>query len=283
MKKKIAFIIMTSIVGGLLYFTGNSNTNAYSYGPPAGYTGSPADGKTCNASGCHDAYALQGVMPWISSNVPISGYWPDSVYTITAKAIKGGGFNNFGFQISPQSIIGAALGTLINTSSTTQIVGAKYIEQTVNGYATTTADSMVWVFQWKAPSVGIDSVIFYGAFNCGASDKKATGRIYKANLVVHQNKTAGINTLQNESTSLSVFPNPARQIVNISYKLTCTANVDIFMFGTDGRRICNFSNATTEAGNHIQSLTLPYGTKPGVYFIQLVTNGQSAIQKVIFE
>ncbi len=283
MKKKTVTGIVFVILGISIYFSGIKNSEAYSYGPPAGYTGSPADGRTCTTSGCHDSYVLQSPKPWITSNVPLSGYWPDSVYTITAKAIKGGGFNNFGFEISPQSVTGTGLGTLINLNGTTQIVSGKYIEQTINGYATTTADSLVWVFQWKAPPVGTDSVIFYGAFNCGAGKKKSTAWIYPATLIVHQNKLAGVDNIENSATAFTAFPNPATTFVTISYKLKMSTDVEVIMYNTEGRKITSILNKNVMEGQNLQAIGIPPGTRAGIYFIQLLVNGQSSVQRIVVQ
>jgi len=281
MKKKIVTISLTLVVGGLLYFTGINNSKAHDTGAPAGYTGSPSDGKTCDVTSCHNSNPLQSPQPWISSNVPVAGYSPDTVYTITAKAVKIG-YSSFGFEISPQNASGTELGTLINTSTTTQIISTKYITHTVYGYRGT--DSVVWTFQWRAPARGTGSVTFYGAFNCGNGNANATGTyVYPATLVVAENMLAGINTMESESTSFSIFPNPAKEQVTITYNLKKTTNVEINMYGLDGRKICNLLNNVVGEGNYTQGLSLPSEITPGIYFIQLITNGQSTVQKIVVE
>ena len=285
MKKKIAVISMSLIVGGLLYFTGIKNSKAYYYGPLPGYSGSPRDGQTCDVGGCHNSHPLQSAQPWIASNVPVGGYSPDTVYTITAKAVKTG-LTSFGFEISPQTTSGSPLGTMIITNSTrTQIstIGSRqYMEQTQNSYQGT--DSVVWTFQWKAPASGTGTVTFYGAFNCGNGNSSAAGSfVYPATLIIPENLTAGTNNLSTASTPFTTFPNPAHTQINISYTLKEAQTVEINLYGMNGGKISTLLNTMENTGTYTQGLLFPSEITSGIYFIQLITNGQSAVQKIIVE
>ncbi len=285
MKKRIALVSMTLIVGGLLYFTGIHTSKAYYYGPPAGATNSPFDGASCAYSGCHSSHPLQSAKPWITSNIPPTGYIGGSIYTLTAKAVYTG-FTSFGFEISPQTPAGAKLGSLIVTNATTtQLVahsGLQYIEQTQNGYQG--ADSLVWTFNWKAPAAGTGNVTFYGCFNCGNGNSNASGTyVFPATLTVQENTTDGINTIVSDNTSFSIFPNPAKKQANISYNLQQEANVEVNMYNINGRKITTLSNNLVSEGNHTQNLMLPVYTAPGIYIIQLIANGQSAVQRIVVE
>ena len=155
-------------------------------GPPAGRTGSPGDGGSTCASGCHTGMAVTPTFGWISSNVPATGYVPGQTYIITATATQSGCVK-FGFQISPQSITGAYIGTMIVTDPTnTQIVSTKYIEQKSAGTVGST-NSHTWTFDWIAPATGIGTVTFYGAFNCSNNNNSSSGdHIYTSTLDIPQ-------------------------------------------------------------------------------------------------
>jgi len=289
MKKKIVIILMTIIVGGLLYFTGINTGKAYYYGPPAGATNSPYDGASCAYSGCHSSYALQSPKPWITSNIPSGGYAPNTIYTITAKAVNIG-YTSFGFEISPQTPGGAPLGKLIATNThTTQIAELsgssgilQYIEQTQYGYQGT--DSLVWTFNWKSPDSGTGSVTFYGCFNTGYGNSSPSGAyIFPATLFVPE-YIAGVNNIEVKSTSFSVFPNPAQQQINITYALKESADVEVNIYGIDGRKISNLlNNSIKSEGEHTQQLFLSSAINKGVYIIQLIANGQSTMQRFVKE
>jgi hypothetical protein len=284
MKKKIAAISMTSVVCALLYFTGIKNSTAHDSGAPAGVTNSPHDGQSCDKSSCHNAHPLQSAKPWITSNIPASGYKADSVYTITGKAVLNAE-SSFGFEISPQTVAGAPMGTLIVTNSTTtQIVTSGYLQymtQTINGYKGT--DSLSWSFNWIAPSGFTDSVTFYGCFNCGSGTGASSGIIYPAVYTVYQNNALGVNNIATGNVSFSLFPNPANKEVNIIYKLKETAPVEVNMYSVEGRKVTNLLNNIASEGQHTDNLTIPASVNPGVYFIQLITNGQSTVQRIIVE
>ncbi len=154
-------------------------------GPPASHTGSPGDnGITCNTNGCHTGMATTPAIGWITSTVPLTGYVPGQIYTISATATQAGCIK-FGFQISPQSLTGTYLGTLVVTSPTlTQIVGTKYIEQKAAG-TVGSSGFHTWTFDWIAPAAGTGDVTFYGAFNCSNSNNSASGdHIYTSTLLV---------------------------------------------------------------------------------------------------
>ena len=286
MKKRITVISMTIIMGILLYFSNIRNSKAYYYGPLAGYTGSPHDGKTCDYSNCHNSHSLQSPQPWITSDVPAAGYSPDTVYTITAKAVKIGD-GSFGFEISPQTTGGSPLGKMIVTNSTTtqllSVGSLQYMEQTQYGYSAT--DSMTWSFHWKAPAAGTGTVTFYGAFNCGNGNSVATGTyVFPATLVIPENVDAGISALQNAKTSFSLFPNPDRGAqINITYTLPYSTNVEINIYGMDGRKMSTLLNSGVNEGKHTQALALPYRIAPGIYLIELTANNRSTVERMVVE
>lgn len=181
-------------------------------GPPGGFTGSPADGKTCGSNGgCHSGSAVTAQTGWITSDIPQSGYVPGTTYSITATATQTG-VTKFGFQLSPQSSGGAKLGTLAASTGTKLINGGKYIEQTTSG--TSGTDSRSWTFDWTAPAAGTGDVTFYACFNATNSNGATSGdKIHTSSLTVQEALT-GIKEL-NFITDLTVFPNPNSGKFNI--------------------------------------------------------------------
>ncbi len=149
----------------------NNNVSSHTAGAPASRTGSPGDGNQ-SCTSCHGgSAAVQS--GWITSDVPASGYVPGTVYTITSTA-TGGGHVKFGFEVSPQNVSGILLGTLINTSSETQLIGSnKYITHTSSG--TSGSGSKTWTFNWTAPASGTGDVTFYGAFLVTNNDNSSGG------------------------------------------------------------------------------------------------------------
>ena len=153
---------------------------------------------------------------------------------------------------------------------------------TINSYQGT--DSVVWTFHWKAPVAGTGPVTFYGTFNCGNGNSVATGTfVYPATLVIPESSDDGINTIESGQTSFSIFPNPVKGQVNITYTLKEQSKVEIVLSSTDGKKISTLANSMVNSGNHTQCLSLPSDINPGIYFIVLITNGQSTLQKILAE
>ena len=119
MRYLILFLLFSAIC-----ITANiQDVNSSTSGAPAGSTGSPGDGGiTC--TNCHSGPAASVQTGWITSNVPVSGYVPGNTYTITATVTRPGHVK-FGFEVSPQNISGVLQGTLINTSTATQLVALR--------------------------------------------------------------------------------------------------------------------------------------------------------------
>lgn len=203
MNKKLPLVFST-IVLVLLISLFSQNAFTSSGGAPAGLTGSPGDGGlTCNFSGCHTGMATTPIAGWITSNVPATGYVPGQTYTITATATQAGCVR-FGFQISPQSVSGTYLGTLVVTNSTTtQIVGTKYIEQKAAG-TTGSTGFHTWTFDWIAPATGIGTVTFYGSFNCSNNNNGSSGdHIYTSTLDIPQCAASTVITANGPTTFCS--------------------------------------------------------------------------------
>ena len=135
---------------------------AYPGGSPAGYTGSPGDGKSCTF--CHGGSSAT-VSNWITSNIPGSGYLPGTQYTITVTVT---GTGRKGFEVSPQSPSGTQLGTLIAGTGNHLVGGTKYVTQNSGNNAATAT----WSFNWTAPAAGTGQVTFYGAFTVGEPNTK---------------------------------------------------------------------------------------------------------------
>jgi len=146
-----SLLIFSVLISGA--FGGDENSD-FPSGSPAGYTGSPGDGHDC--TDCHNGSAST-VTGWITSNIPADGYTPGNTYTITV-TVSGSGQK--GFEVSPQNITGALLGTLMAGTNSHLVGNGKYVTQN----SKTNANPATWSFSWTAPQTGTGSVTFYGAF-----------------------------------------------------------------------------------------------------------------------
>jgi hypothetical protein len=181
-------------------------------GAPTAKTGSPGDGSNC--TGCHVGTATTSA-GLITSNVPLTGYIPGTTYTIIA-TIAVTGINKYGFEISPQSTTGVKKGTLVITNPTETILtgSGKYITHKSTGTAGT--GTKTWSFNWTAPVAGSGNLKLYGAFVAANGNGANTGdQVFLSSLAVSENLTAGITELTDNARNWVVYPNPAKDILNI--------------------------------------------------------------------
>jgi len=260
MKTKITILTFLSFVA-IIILSAFNGVNKHANGAPAGYTGSPADGKNCTY--CHGGSTTL-VTGFITSDVPVAGYTPGATYTITC-AFSGTG--NKGFEISPQSISGTALGSLV-AGTGTHVLSNKYITHT----SAISNASASWSFQWTAPASGTGDVTFYGACVIAQPNIKLT------TLVVQENISAGIEDLIN--TNLSICPNPAKDALNINYKLPTKTKVEINLYSIDGREVETFIQEEQNQGDYFQRFNVS-AYPQGLYFLEMKQNSKATVKKII--
>lgn len=207
-------ILIAAIIA--LSFSGNLK---WPGGSPAGYTGSPGDGKDCTQ--CHGGNAST-VDDWITSDIPATGYIPGETYEIQV-TVSGSG--DKGFLVSPQDLEGNIYGSLI-AGSGTELVGDGYITQSF----ASSSNPKVWTFEWVAPETGSGELIFYGAFTVNKPVTKLS------TLDVTENTGTGIQELT--AVKLNAYPNPANEFVYLSYgEFSQNETLTCELFDASGRKI----------------------------------------------
>jgi hypothetical protein len=210
MKKFTLFTapFLAAVIFAFSYSGYNELTLKNNSGSQAGYAGDPAGGNN-NCTSCHIGSPAQMQTGWITSDIPVSGYIPETTYSITATA-TGASVNKFGFQVSPQNAGGTFLGTLINTGSQTQLSSnQKYITHTSSG--TSGSGSKSWTFNWTAPDAASGPVTFYGAFNLANGNSNATGDVIMlSTLTVTEDLSVSTNNYYSNSNTI-IYPNPAAE------------------------------------------------------------------------
>lgn len=273
MIRKITLLTTLLFTAMVAYDSAYNQAHTNSTGAPAGRTGSPGDGGlTCAASGCHGATAQPGNNMFFVG-VPAGGYNPGQTYLVQ---VSFNGFNNKGFQISPQNANGTLLGQLINTTTSgnqrTQLVGSgKYI---THGTPQSTANAS-WTFQWRAPSAGTGAVTFYGAFVNGRNNELRTQAI-----TIQENPAASVAET-GKLQQFRMYPNPVNDRLTLSYSLERTEKVNIKVYDITGREALQLINEQQEAGEHQMSFDLKPQLNPGVYFVSVDAGGKRFSQKLL--
>lgn len=245
-------------------------------GTEPGFTGSPGDSlKNCTV--CHGGKATN-VEGWITSTIPSTGFLPNAKYTITAKNTEVGG-TRFGFSISPQSITGKLLGTLIiSDTTTTKLVGDnKYV--TYRAAGVDGVDSKTWTFDWIAPD-SVNEVVFYGAFNSNFEGHKDGDNTYLSQLKVFKTGFTGVKE-NNLISSVSIFPNPLNNEAQLSFINKLHGNVEVSLYGLDGKFYGQLFNQQLAAGH--QTILLETNTKAGIYFLKITNSNSSIYHKILIQ
>jgi hypothetical protein len=262
MKKTFLLLLPVATISILLSsFSGNDSM--YPSGAPAGYTGSPGDGQNC--SGCHGGSATT-VQNWITSDVPAEGYIPGQAYTITV-TVTGSGKK--GFEVSPQDQAGNQLGTLTAGTGEKLVGSGKYITHN----SSSNSNPKIWTFQWTAPVAGTGDVTMYGAFALNISSTKLS------TLLIPENIGTGIHE-DISSQTVKVYPNPASDILNVSFNLPAPANITVSLVnsGTGVKTVLGSEFAAQGSQSYHFDIS---GKAPGLYLLVVNAGDQQMESKVL--
>ncbi len=265
MKKIYSFFISACAVIFVIImasFGGGDNGFKYPTGAPAGYTNSPGDGQNC--SHCMGGTAV-AVSDWIFSDIPVTGYVPGEIYSITVTAT---GTGNKGFELSPQSLAGDLIGTLFQGPDSKLVGGDKYITHN----AASTIDPKSWTFLWTAPTPGVGDITFYACAAVGKLNTKTT------TMVVNQN-TVGLSELN--ATAVKVYPNPVQDQVHLSYNLDQSGMVLVDLLSVTGRNVAPMINDMRQAGENLEVLQVDLSS--GIYLLRIQMDGKSEVRKMVVQ
>jgi type IX secretion system substrate protein len=255
--KKFTLFTFLSLATVYLMITGFGGSSKYPGGSPAGYTGSPGDGKDCTQ--CHGGTSTF-VDNWITSNVPDNGYVPGTTYDISV-TVSGSG--DKGFLLSPQNLTGDQLGILVAGPQTKLVGVTKYITQTTGS----SSNPKTWQFQWTAPETGTGDVVLYGAFTVNKPVTKLSTLTLKEN--------SGVGLSENLLAESKLYPNPTSGFVNLEF-VSDPQNVNLNLLGLDGRVIKSFSASPDKK----QKLDLS-SVSAGVYILRIQQQSQMVYKKIV--
>ncbi len=229
-------------------------------GAPAGNTNSPGDGQNCTHCMGGTATAVTG---WITSNVPVTGYLPDSTYTITVTATGAG---KKGFEVSPQTTVGALVGTLTAGTGNKLVGSGKYVTHN----AAVTSNPAVWTFHWTAPAGGAGDVTFYGSI---AVTKTAT----KTTTLTISQSTVGVE--EPAAQVAKIWPNPCRDRVNVVLKGSAVGKTKLEVIDLSGRTVTTLLNESLPAGASEYSFGISLAS--GIYFLRITGNKETSLSRLV--
>jgi hypothetical protein len=82
--------------------------------------------------------------------------------------------------------------------------------------------------------------------------------------------------------SFKIYPNPTRNVINVSYKLEKTSEVSILLYDLQGRELGNWNKGEQSEGEYVETIELG-DYLSGVYFLQMLVEGYESSQKLIIQ
>lgn len=246
-----------------------------------GSTGSPGES---DCSGCHKGGVAGSVT---ISGIPDWKYKLDSTYhiTVTVSQISATMFGLGVEALKKSDNTDAGLFTI--TDAGTQLLpgnGRQNVVHKTDGGKVTTSGSRAFTFDWKAPATDEGVVTFYVASIAGPADASmSTKTTYtKSQLVNSPTTTVGIEKLTSVS-GFSIYPNPVKDVINISFINSVNGNVKATLHSINGQKVADLFNENMPKGAVEKHIAVSDKWVEGTYFMQMEQGGKSTVQKILIQ
>lgn len=265
--KKYVLSLAALTVLGMSYSLMNRQMDARSHGSGMntgmGFT-------SCAASGCHSGPVKTSddiTLEVLDGGAPVSAFTPGKNYMVRFTTSMSNA--KFGFALA------ANLGSL-SIGPGMQKIGL-YLTHTANGTAADPSGGKSWIAQWTAPSTGTAATDFHLYINATNNDGTNNGdEIFEKKISL--DIATGLAHIINEK-SLSVYPNPATEKLNIGFELKESANVRIALYDMNGRLVKEIASGKMNSG--MQHVSVETGLPQGIYMTQ-VKAGEQVLTKRVF-
>lgn len=265
MKKIYTPLLVLAIAATYFLFTGYTGSTKESGGMFSN-TGSPGDaGVSCTE--CHSGGATVD-NTWLSTDIPVTGYAPGQVYTITL-TINVSNTNPHGFSLTCENTVGVAAGILNATDAVNTQLFSNHVTHTPAGTSLSQ-----WTCEWTAPPSGTGTVTFYAAF----VKNGYSGGVVTATQAYDQEVVADINETDVNSV-FSVYPNPATNNLNVSLNNIENSSINISILSMTGQLVCK--NVEEVAGSDFNKSYDLSSYKKGLYYVQITNGSKSFTEKII--
>lgn len=195
-------------------------------GAPQNRSGSPASGGSTCATGCHSggpAASNQSIS--ISSNIPSTGYSPNTNYTITVTANNGtSAGSTVGFSASVEDASGH-VGSISNPGAGAQMAGSNFVTHTISGNFAT-GGTRSWTFDWNSGPNPPANATVYVAANFANGTGGTAGDVIISNSAMFSQSTGVPMYTISQVTGLDANFSP--DSLGVSCALTGTVFTDDF-------------------------------------------------------
>jgi surface antigen len=284
MKLKTKFTVIT-FAAALLLILNTERTNSSIVQPAAGNNGAPNTipaNQTC--AQCHSGGAPKDANPMVdftfndgitSVHAADFAYELDKTYIISYVPLTTS--KRYGFQMSALTSTNANGGTFSITDPT----NTTKVSTPTTYVAHHNASSFhFWTFQWKAPATNVGDITFYYAFNASDSNDAQTGDTIYVGSATIQAATTGIKDADAVS-HLSVYPNPVKGEMNVSFTATANQAVELNLYSLDGKLVKQLgAEKNVTLFNSTFNLA---DVSCGIYLLQIKAGNKLSCRKVVVE
>jgi len=251
----------------IVFMSTNDSAYTFSTGAPSGKTGSPGDeGISCNSTYCHSGPAAGS-----GENIVISVTQPleQDSYRISIEVSNFGGmqYEKVGFQACVEDALGAKTGeiSLVDPIRTKFPNGNNdYVTHTFDGSAPYDSLSHFWVFDWLPPVnfQGQEATVYVASILSNDNNQN-TGDVHVTN---HYTFNVGVSIEEVGLFDFSVYPNPAKDEIHISFSQKQQENVVILLYDFKGSETVLFDGKWNQ---NVESIVLPSRLTSGLYTLEV--------------
>jgi len=264
----------------IVYFSSIDKAHTLSTGAPAANTASPGDGgATCNSAYCHSGPAAQS-----GENIAVSVMRPldQGPYRISIEVSNSGGmqYEKVGFQACVEDDFGNKIGeiSLVDPTRTKFPNGnSDYITHTFTGTTPSDNFSHLWEFDWTPPAnFDGEEATVYVASILSNNNNQNTGDVHISS---NHSFNVGVSLEENlELFHFSVYPNPAEDVIHISFEEDPKEDLAIALYDLKGAEVVLFDGKFKQKEH---SMIIPLGLAKGVYTLSVHSDHRKSSQKLL--
>lgn len=280
MKKTLALSLLL-----LILLFGSTSFIFKSSSGIAGRTGSPGE-QTCAGGGCHSGGTFSTFSVAISANPSFSlnQFVPGTIYTLSID-VSAMGCTKFGFGCEILNSLNANAGTMQAAGPGVKFLTAGNSRRNAVQTTPKTASGIAnFTFEWVAPLTDTSATIYVcgNAVNGNGStsgDKPIPASLY---LTAFNDPTSHVGIKETPSAigQVMVFPNPAKDFLNVSIELKQSQSLDLILLDLNGRLIKTLFQGEQAAGKYSKILDVQ-DIPSGVYFLRINGEGKKLSQKLL--
>jgi len=289
------FVKITSLcvtVALCVAFVGNGNVHK-SAGAPVYVTNAPGEQTCSGAEGtnpCHGGGIPDNSGPGTPSILFSGGtiYVPGQTYTVTPQ-IYHPTRNRFGFEIvslKDSNNANAGAITLIDPNGTQTVqpttgsfLDRIYVTHQLMGTYPTTNHLGQWTYKWTAPTYNAGNISFYACYNAANNNNTndAGDETYYAKITVTPS-AVGVTPISENKISLSVYPNPANEMITVEFTDLKTQSIAISLMDVQGKIV---KKVITQNSKEIIETT---DLENGAYSVVITENQKTlSIKKIVVQ